>query len=81
MKNSIKKAVVAIAFSATMFLSMNTASAAPLEWVRDAYPNQWDYVLVKEKNGEYYTQVWTSSDKFFLVKCELISNGKCFVSK
>ncbi|MDQ0817080.1 hypothetical protein QF033_001658 [Bacillus pumilus] len=79
-KSTLKKAVLSIAFSATMLFSMNTASAAPLEWVRDAYPDQWDYVLIKQ-NGVSYTQVWTSSNSYFLVKCEILSNGKCFVSK
>lgn len=82
-KSPIKKALLAVAFSTTMLFSMNTASAASinaLEWVRDAYPNAWNYVLVKV-NGQNYTQVWTSSNSYILVKCEELTDGKCWVSK
>lgn len=77
-KSTIKKAVVAVAFSASMLFSMNTASAAKLEWVRDAYPDQWNYVLVKI-NGKNYTQVWENSKDYFLVECKELTGGKCWV--
>lgn len=80
MKKSVKKAVVAAAFSATMFLSMNTANAAAkLEWVKDVYPKMWDYKIVKFEDGKY-AQVYRNYKDYFYVKCEKVTDGKCWVS-
>jgi len=77
-KSKLKKAVGAIVFSAAMLISAGHVSYAKQEWVRDVYPDMYDYVLKKDKDG-HYVQIWRDSRNWFTERCVKVEYGKCMI--
>ncbi|WP_035428574.1 hypothetical protein [Bacillus sonorensis] len=74
----LKKSVGTVAVTAAILFSALPASAAEYVWVRDAYPNMYDYVY---DSVHKRVQIWRDSKNYFYVDCDLVEYGKCFVKR
>ncbi|MCD7911108.1 hypothetical protein KC480_06150 [Bacillus velezensis] len=88
LKSKLKKIVGAVAFTGILLVSgspaVNAETLPGLIWVRDKYPNAYDFSYYK-KDGQDYVDVYTrlSNGKTDVkpVKCETMYRDRCYVKE
>ncbi|MCY8467318.1 hypothetical protein [Bacillus atrophaeus] len=87
-KSKIKKIVGAVAFTGILLVSgspaVNAETLPGLIWVRDKFPNAYDFGYYKKDGQDYvdvYIRLWNGKTDVKTVKCEVMYQDRCFVKE